>query len=412
MNASILNKRISLSRPWQFLLGGILFMLLVALLAAGIHAVMANNTVGMDLHTFYLAAQNVFLKHNSPYGEDVAVQSQLSVLRHLATEQDDQMGFAYPPYSLLILAPIAGLSFDWVQAIWMAFVLMGSVFAMLLAFPRRPLLPVLGVLFFYPFAFGIILGNFVNIIALILLGVVSQLFYTEKLTRNTQILFGILLAWATIKPQFVWLFMVFFLLVSLKHHLWPMIISFSAGLVVFLGLSFLMVPNWPVLWFERIGKYAQYMGKVPNITLFLNQLHAPEDAQTFTLALFALLLGVTIWALFSWWKGKLPALVLLAWIGIVTYLVHPRSVAYSQTAFLIPLLVWAYGQRNLRSRPVIFFYWAFLLISWITFILGKQGLLGSLPDEWFLVAGCIWMFWLLVWPPASKLLLTSKSRPV
>jgi hypothetical protein len=154
------------------------------------------------------------------------------------------------------------------------------------------------------------------------------------------------------------------------------------------------------------------MGKVPNITLFLNQLHAPEDAQTFTLALFALLLGVTIWALFSWWKGKLPALVLLAWIGIVTYLVHPRSVAYSQTAFLIPLLVWAYGQRNLRSRPVIFFYWAFLLISWITFILGKQGLLGSLPDEWFLVAGCIWMFWLLVWPPASKLLLTSKSRPV
>ncbi|MRR31617.1 hypothetical protein EG834_15100, partial [bacterium] len=113
MNASILNQRLTLSKPVQIVLVLLLFILLVALLAVGIHAVMADNTVGMDLHTFYLAAQNVFLKHESPYGEDVAVDSQLSVLRRLATDQDDQMGFAYPPYSLLVLAPIASLSFDW-----------------------------------------------------------------------------------------------------------------------------------------------------------------------------------------------------------------------------------------------------------------------------------------------------------
>lgn len=411
MNVSILNQRIALNRPMQIALGWLLFVLLVALLAVGIHAVMADNTVGMDLHTFYLAAQNVFLRHESPYGEDVAMQSQLSVLRHLATDQDDQMGFAYPPYSLLVIAPLAGLSFDWAQAIWMAFVLMGSVFAMLMAFPRRPLLPALGVLLFYPFTFGIILGNFVNLIALILLGIVSQLFYSEKLSRNAQILFGILLGWVTIKPQFVWLYLAFILLVALKQRLWPMLVSFAASLTAYLGISFLLVPGWPTLWFERVGKYAQYMGKAPNITLFLNQLRTPEDAQTLTVALIALLLGVTAWAFFCWWKRKLSPLVLLAWLGIVTYLIHPRSVAYTQTAFLIPLLVWAYGQRNLRSRPVILFYWVALVLSWVIFILGKQGWLGGLPDDWFLVFACAWMLWLLVWIPAGQLQRTVKPRP-
>lgn len=412
MNVSVLNQHLALNRPLQIALGCVLFVMLVALLSVGIHAVMADNTIGMDLHTFYLAAQNVFLRHENPYGEDVAVQSQLSVLRRLATDQDDQMGFAYPPYSLLAIAPLAGLSFDWAQAIWMAFVLMGSVFAMLLAFPRRPLLPALGVLLFYPFAFGIILGNFVNLIALILLGVISQLFYTEKLSRNMQILFGILLGWATIKPQFLWLFLVFILLVGLKQRLWPLLISFAGGLVAFLGISFILVPGWPTLWLARVEKYAQYMGKMPNITLFLNQLRSPEDARTLTVALIALLLGVTAWALLCWWKGKLSPLVLLAWLGMVTYLIHPRSVAYTQTAFLIPLLVWAYGQRNLRSRPVIVFYWGLLVLSWAIFILGKQQWLGALPDEWFLVCASAWMLWLLVWIPAGQLQRTVKPRAV
>ncbi|GAP15262.1 predicted membrane protein [Longilinea arvoryzae] len=412
METLLTRQRITLSQPVQRILAGLLFVFLVALLAVGIHAVMAGNTVGMDLHTFYLAARNVFVDHESPYAENVAVESQLSVLRRLATENDDQMAFVYPPYSLLPLAPLAGLPFDWAQAIWMAFFIVGSVSAMLLVFPRRPLLPAMGVLLFYPFTFGIILGNFVNLVALVILVAISKVMIGSKPPKKWQIFFGIFLAWATIKPQFFWLYLICILLASLKKRLWPLMISFGISLVGFFGISFLLVPNWPVLWLARVAKHVGYISKFPNITLFLNELRNPADARTLTIALIALFVGVTAWALLSWWKGRLSTLVLLAWVGIATYLIHPRNFAYAQIAFLIPLLVWAQTQKSQRSLPVILFYWGALILSWGIFFLGKSASAGPLVEEWGLVAGCAWMFWLLVWPPAGQIQTPLNSRPV
>ncbi|HWQ05450.1 MAG TPA: glycosyltransferase 87 family protein [Longilinea sp.] len=412
MNASILSQRISDSRPLQIALGIVLFLLLVVLLAVGIHAVMADNTVGMDLHIFYLAAQNVFLHHESPYGEDVAMQSQLSVFSRPAKDGEDHMGFPYPPYSLLLLAPLASLSFSWVQAIWMAFFLMSSVGAMLLVFPSRPLLPMVGVLLFFPFTFGIILGNFVNLIALVIIAAISQLLFARKPSQGTQILLGVLLAWATLKPQIIWIYLIILLLASLKKKFWPLLVSFAISFSVFIGISFLLLPNWPALWLERIDKYVDYMAHFPNITHYLNQLRPAADAQTLTVALIALMLGVTAWALFSWWKGRLSALVLLAWVGIVTYLIHPTNVSYAQITFLIPLMVWAQTQKNQHSWPIIIFYWGAMILSWVIFYLGHLGRLGPLVEEWRLIVGCLWVFWMLIWPSRHQIQPTVTSRPV
>jgi hypothetical protein len=411
MDAILQNQRVAFSRAGQIILWTLLFVLLVVGLAVGIHAVMAGNTVGMDVHTFYLAAQNVFLKHQSPYGEDVAVESQLAVFGRLANPDEDQMGFSYPIYSLLPLAPIAHLSFDWVQAIWMAFFLLASVAAMLLVFPRKPLLPALGVLLFYPFTFGIILGNFVNLLALIVLAATWHIIFKSRPAVKTQVMLGMLLAWATIKPQFIWLFLILVLMAGFKNRYWPLLISFCASLVVFFGISFVLLPNWPVLWLERVGKYVDYMGHYPNLTLYLNQLRTPEDAQTLTIALIALLLGVTAWALFTWWQGRLTSLVLLAWLGIVTYLINPRTVSYTQIAFLIPLLLWAQGQQNQRNLPVILFYWGSMIFSWAIFIASRLVNLGPLAEEWRLVVGSVWMFWLLISAPPRQDLPLAKSTP-
>ncbi|NMB68936.1 MAG: DUF2029 domain-containing protein [Chloroflexi bacterium] len=403
MDAILQNQRVAFSRAGQIILWTLLFVLLVVGLAVGIHAVMAGNTVGMDVHTFYLAAQNVFLLHQSPYGEDVAVESQLAVFGRLANANDDQLGFSYPPYSLLLLAPIAHLPFEWVQAIWMAFFLLGSTCAMLILFPKKPLLAVMGILLYYPFTFGIILGNFVNIIAWIILAGIAVLVIAPKRSIGVQILLGALAAWTTIKPQFVWLYLAFLLLVALKNRYWPFLLSFGASLAGFLGISFLLVPNWPALWLERVGKYVGYVGYYPNLTLYLNQLRSPEDAPTLTIALAVLLLGVTAWALYEWWHGRLTPLTLLAWIGIVTYLINPRTVSYTQIAFFIPLLIWAQVQINPHSLPVAIFFWGSLVLSWVIFAVGRFGLSGTLTEEWRLVVGCAWMFWLLAWPAAGAI---------
>lgn len=412
MNASILSQRISDSRPLQIAFGGMIFLLLVALLAVGIHTVMPENTIGIDLHVFYLAAQNVFLHHESPYGDDVAMQSQLSVLGRPANADEDHMSFPYPPYSLLILAPLAGLPFSWVQAIWMAFFLLASVGAMLLAFPQSPLLPVLGVLLFFPFTFGIILGNFVNLIALVTLVAISQVMFSKNTSQGIQILLGILLAWTTIKPQFIWIYLLTLLLASLKNRYWPLLISFSGSLLGYIAVSFILVPNWPVLWLERINKYIVDMAHYPNITQFLIQLRSAADAQTFSVALIALMLGVTAWAVITWWKDHLSTILMLAWIGIVTYLIHPTNVSYAQITFLIPLLVWAQNQRNQQGLPVFLFYWGAMILSWVFFYFSRQGLLGPLAEEWRVVIGCLWVFWLLVWPSAGLNQQSVPSKPV
>lgn len=410
MDVILQNQRVALSRAGQFILWVLFFVVLVTGLAVGIHAVMAGNTVGMDLHTFHLAARNVFLLHQNPYGEDVAVESQLAVFGRLANANDDQLGFSYPPYSLLLLAPIAHLPFDWAQAFWMAFFLMGTTCSMLILFPKRPLLAVVGTLLFYPFTFGIILGNFVNIIAWIILAAIAVLVIEPKRSVGAQILIGALVAWTTIKPQFIWLYLAFFLLVAFKNRYWPFLISFGASLAGFLGISFILVPNWPALWLERVGKYVGYVGYYPNLTLYLNQLRSPEDAHTLTIALAALLLGVTVWALYEWWHGRLSPLTLLAWIGLVTYLINPRTVSYTQIAFLIPLLIWAQVQINPRSLRVALFFWGSLVLSWVIFAIGRFGLPGMLTEEWRLVIGFAWMFWLLVWPTAGAMPATSKVR--
>lgn len=403
MDAIILNQRVVISRALQIMLWALLFIVLVAALAVGIHTVMAGNSVGMDLNTFYHAAQNVFIKHQSPYGEDVAVQSQLSIFGRPANANDDQLGFSYPPYSLLLLAPIAHLSYEWVQAIWMSIFVMGSLGAVLVLFPKKPLLPAMGVLLFYPFTFGIILGNFANLIALVILAAIVVLVIGNKPSRAAQIVLGVLIGWATIKPQFFWLYLGLFLLIALKQKYWPLLISFGSSLVGFFGISFVLVPNWPALWLERIGKYAGYVGFNPNLALYLNQLRAPEDVQTLTVALTALLLGVTAWALYEWWHGRLASLVLLAWVGLVTYLINPSSIAYTHIAFLIPLLVWAQVQKNQRSLPVVIFFWGTMILSWVIFALGRFGTPGTMTEEWRLVVGCAWVFWMLVWPAAGEI---------
>ena len=266
-------------------------------------------------------------------------------------------------------------------------------------------------LLFYPFTFGIILGNFVNLLALIVLAATWHIIFKSRPAVKTQVMLGMLLAWATIKPQFIWLFLILVLMAGFKNRYWPLLISFCASLDVFFGISFVLLPNWPVLWLERVGKYVDYMGHYPNLTLYLNQLRTPEDAQTLTIALIALLLGVTAWALFTWWQGRLTSLVLLAWLGIVTYLINPRTVSYTQIAFLIPLLLWAQGQQNQRNLPVILFYWGSMIFSWAIFIASRLVNLGPLAEEWRLVVGSVWMFWLLISAPPRQDLPLAKSTP-
>ncbi len=139
-------------------------LLLLILFASLIHLTLRDNTIGMDYYTFWLAGQRV-LQGQNPYDETVAIQSQLGIMRRLAGPEDDQMGFAYPPYALLPTLPFALLPFDWAQAFWLAFCFLTLVSALYATQPTRAIPLMAIVLTFFPVTFGLLLGNFVILIS-------------------------------------------------------------------------------------------------------------------------------------------------------------------------------------------------------------------------------------------------------
>ena len=67
-----------------------------------------------------------------------------------------------------------------------------------------------------------------------------------------QIISAALLAWATVKPQFTWLFTGFILLYALRSRWYPYLFAFFASLLALFAVSFAFVPTWIGAWLERV----------------------------------------------------------------------------------------------------------------------------------------------------------------
>src|ERR1035437_7176748 len=89
----------------EILLSVLLFFLLLGLLTFTLHALTENNNLGSDYYIYYVAGRALFIDHQNPYSDQVAQQVQMAVHKHLAGPNEDQLGFAYPPYALLPSLP-------------------------------------------------------------------------------------------------------------------------------------------------------------------------------------------------------------------------------------------------------------------------------------------------------------------
>ena len=388
----------------------LLFLLSLAILSYAIHSLTVGNTLGGDFLVFHLAG-NAALKGDNPYSNEVARQVQLQFHKQLAGPLEDQVGFAYPPYALFILLPLLHLPFAWASAIWMAFLILSVFFLLFSAYPRAPRWVVFSLFLLYPFDFGIILGNFNVLVAAVLVWLYARMTSAEPDRPSLQILGGLMLAWTLIKPQFSWLFAAFLLLAALKRREWPFIISFSISLAAFITSSYLLVPNWPGLWLERLQKYSIYNQTWLDIIFFLRQFLSPAAAQAAGIILLFVLLLVGIQLYRRWKQDKLQNLLLWAWCGLTVFLAHPRGKSYEHLVFLIPLLTWLLERKSRWHIPPLIFWGGSILLSWACFVLQR---LPSVPpavaEAHFLILPP-WMLWLLH-APQSEFSSASPENPV
>jgi hypothetical protein len=364
-------------------------LLLAALFAAltiGIHTITRNNPLGADFYTFWVAGRAA-LQGQNPYSAEVTLQSQLGILGRPAQQGEDQLAFAYPPYSLFAILPVLWLPFDWAQAAWLSCLLLALLIIWRISFRNAPTWLPASFIFFYPVAFGLLLGNFAIILSLIFLGFYR--FCVEKTPSvRLQVLYGILLAWTTIKPQFSWAFLLFTLLIILRRQLWPLLASLLGSSLLWTGLGWLLAPNWPVLWVKRLSEYAAYVQSQPVLTLALDFL--PSTTKTALLIISAAIsLIVSFWLGRAFFLNQRPALQLFAWAGLITFLFHLHGMAYEQIVFLLPFGIWAASTQQTRSRHI---WWGLLWLgSWVTFAFG---LFYPPADVWLIFIYLGWLLWL------------------
>ena len=371
------------------------FLLLLGLLSAGVHTFTQNNTLGTDFFVFWQAGRGFLLDRTSPYSEEFALRSQLAVYKHPAAPGEDQLGFAYPPFSILAILPLLFLPFDWASAVWLALLILCWVAAVFLITRQAPLWPGLLIAAFYPVFFGLVLGNFVSLAAALLAVLAGLYLFAERPGEGPQILAGAAAAFLLIKPQFSWLYVAILLLHGLRGRQRAFLTAFAGGAIFFGLVSFWIWPPWPREWLAEVTRYAGYNQTWPTAVVLLRDLLPADWALGVgTLALAGVMVA-TFYYLFRWWSGRLAILPLLAWAGLAAYLVHPHGKSYEHLVFLVPLLVWVCRHPRRLSLAVQAWWLGSLAVSWLAFALSfSLPALGGVT-EWPVLAYAAWVAWLL-----------------
>lgn len=351
------------------------FLLGFGLLTVGLQAAVTSKfSFGADFYTFWQAGRALFLQGINPYSTSVTEISQLGIYGRLAQVGEDQLRFAYPPFSLLIILPTVGMPFAWSQAYWMAFNLELILGAVLVVNKKPSIWLLIGMVFFYPISRGVIMGQFA-----LMIGAIQIICYgllNAQPTPNSikQWVAGALLAWTIMKPQLAGLVIFFFFLWSIRQGYWKVFAGFALGASLLVLISWILVPTWVGDWIQQIIAYANYVHVQPIIGSWLAVFGLSISNLWIRLILIILTLTISIGLIYSWWKRNLQDWILLGWLVLISQLVNPNanSLLSDQIVFFLPLLLWL-GDQSTRIwlRGVVF--GLFVVLPWVLFIAYFQG---------------------------------------
>jgi hypothetical protein len=319
---------------------------------------------GNDFYPIWVAGGE-FFNHRDPYAPELTARIETGLYgRPLdrSTPVDaavNYRAFSYPVYTIFIFAPFVPLSFPTVQivlAILLPCVAALTVVLWLRALdsdltPTGTVVAVCLALASYPALEGVYSGQPGLISAAIIAGTLALL-VTERF-----VLAGILLPWASVKPQLVLLLAVWLLLWTFSG--WSQrkkfFFSFSATGVAMLAVCFWVTPHWIRGWMHALHEYRQL---------------SPAPLAQFVLGRYpgiALSLALLVLALALCWHERrqsansegfaLATTLLLA----VTVLILPSTIAIYDQFLLLPGVLWLYtyrvrilrGSRALRLLAVI-----------------------------------------------------------
>jgi hypothetical protein len=303
-----------------------------------------------DLYPRWLGARELLVHHRDPYTPEITREIQVGYYgRPLdptrKNDPIDQQGFAYPIYVVLMLAPTVTLPFPTVHRIvfWLFVVLTTMSVPLWLGTLRWRLskaatvVAILLTLGCFPAIQGLRLQQLtVLVVALIAGGMYA-------ITRRQFVLAGILLAMASIKPQLVFLLILWLCVWMLgnwrerQRVLWSLVISMAVLVVA----GELLLPGWITEFRAAMKDYYRYTGGGNSL---LNGFLPPLWARIASI----LLVGMVLF--FAWRSRRAseetPAFQwLLCFTLATTLVVIPMFAPYNQL-LLLPGVMMALRARQ------------------------------------------------------------------
>jgi hypothetical protein len=345
--------------------------LVIALAMADVFATYAIFTSRFpganDFYSRWAGARAWWTQGISPYSDQASAQIEIGIYGRRARPDEDPGPFAYPFYTVFLLAPLAFLPYAWAEAIWLTlleFVLLGSVLgaASVVEWRAPPaLLAVTSVwaILLYHSARAILLGQFAVVIFAF---VVATLL---ALRARHDILAGVLLALSTVKPQMIFLFVPLALLWAVARRRWRLVAGFAGAMMVLCGASFIAMPGW-------VGDFVTQMMRYPSYTAIGSPVWIVTHYYIPALAPTEIVLSVALvaWMLATWprlWHNE--AWSTFVWtVGValvVTNLVVLRTATTNYVVLFVPLIqIFAAAQTRWKCAGT----WAVVSVETVSLV--------------------------------------------
>jgi Glycosyltransferase family 87 len=324
------------------------------------------------------------LAHQNPYAPEATREIQKLYYGRPLTTRDpaNRMTFAYPAHIALVLWPIAHLQLREAQIVFLCggiLIALGCIplwlGALGIRVPRRRMaLLALLVAFSLPMLWGLRLQQPTILIA----GLLAAACFLA--TRNRDVLAGVALALATIKPQFALPVLGWMMLWAYTHHRLRLIASCTIGTAALMAGSLYLLPDWISQWRAALAEFASYRPIQPPMeAAFGHWLGGGCNVA---------LIAIATWALWRMRRDRnVGEAASLALAVAVAVLPTDASMAYNQILLVPAGLVLvgrvpkSYPAQLARRIALGFTFWGFLapLVAVGTQMVGRHEGLLMLP---------------------------------
>jgi hypothetical protein len=220
-----------------------------------------SNPGGNDFLVHWVGTRAFLIDGISPYSDEVAERIQTLAYGRPAQPGEHELRVAYPLYSVILFAPFALVpDYTLARAIWMTILEIGLFFLIIASLWLTTWKPSLWLLVFYfIFAFlwyhsirPLVLGN-----AVILVGLFIALALLAIRAQKDE-LAGVLLAFATIKPQLLVLFIIYIFFWAGFNGRWRIITATLISIVILTVAGMFFIPDWILQNLREVLRYPGY----------------------------------------------------------------------------------------------------------------------------------------------------------